>query len=524
MSALVETIDLVKSYGPVPALAGVNFKLEPGTIHALLGENGAGKSTLVKALTGVHRPDSGKILLRGREVDFKNPLEASRAGIGVVHQERNIVPGFTVAENICLHDQPTRGGFIDWEAQTEVAKRALDRLGVVIDTGAITSECSVAQIQLIEIAKALAFKSDVLILDEPTSSLTERETHQLFDVLRGLRDSGAAITLVTHKLEEVFQICDAVTILRDGHGVVEAQPLNNYTQREIVNLMVGRSLAQRDVRIRDIDRSGTPMLTLEGVDTELGHENINLEVSKGEILGLYGLVGAGRSELARSVIGLHRITKGTVRLDGNEVHIGSVQDAVHRYRVGYMTEDRKGDGLFMELSIRRNIAVTLWRKFSSLWGVNERSEAKVANEYIRSLGIRTTNDLTLVGELSGGNQQKVSVAKWLAPGLEVLFIDEPTVGVDVRTKEEIHNLILDLADGGLTVVLISSDLPEMVTLADRIGVMDDYQLLEVVQNSKDYPSMSKQVMGIIHATSHGHTVAEVEEAESGARESDHATS
>ncbi len=508
MTPVLETFDLVKSYGPVPALAGVNLKLEPGSIHALLGENGAGKSTLVKALTGVHTADSGRILLHGKDVVFKHPIEASRAGIGVVHQERNVVPDFTVAENICLHDQPAKAGFVQRSEQIAIAQRALDRLGVQIDPEMITSECSVAQIQLIEIAKALAFSSDVLILDEPTSSLTERETDQLFSVLRSLRDAGSAIVLVSHKLEEVFALCDTVTVLRDGHGVVEAQPLSSFAQREIVNVMVGRSLAQRDVRMRTIDRSGVPAFSLENIHTDLGHADVSFDVSKGEIFGLYGLVGAGRSELARSVIGLHKVVSGTIRLDGEPVTIKSVEDAVHRHQVGYLTEDRKGDGLLLTQPIRTNIAVTLWRRFSTLTGVKTRSEAEVARKFIKSLDIRATSEEQTTGELSGGNQQKVSVGKWLAAELKVLFVDEPTVGVDVRTKEDMHNLILDLADEGLTVVLISSDLPEMVTLADRIGVMDDYRLLDIVDNSKDYSTMSKQIMGIIHSVDHDADVIE----------------
>lgn len=500
MNVVLETQLLSKSYGSTQALDSVNLKLSSGSIHALLGENGAGKSTLVKALCGVHSPDSGSILLHGDPVTLSRPIEASRQGIGVVHQERNVVPEFTVAENICLQDQPTKAGFVDTNQQRLTAQEALSRLGVEIDPDKLISECSVAQVQLVEIAKALAFRSDVLILDEPTSSLTESETRLLFSVLRSLRDAGTAIALVSHKLEEVFDLCDTVTVLRDGKSVVEAEPLGNYTQREIIDLMVGRALAQRDARIRSVDRTQTPAMALIDVSTDLGHESISFEAHRGEILGLYGLVGAGRTELARSVIGVHRVTGGTVTIDGNPVRIRSPRDAVHRFGVGYLSEDRKGDGVFLELPVQKNVAVAAWNRLNSLFGIDARKEKNLAAEYIQSLGVKTQGPEQYVGELSGGNQQKVSVAKWMASECPILFVDEPTVGVDVRTKDEMHHLLQDLADAGTTIILISSDLAEMIMLADRIGVMNDYRLLDVVENSKEYASMSKQVLRIIHDT------------------------
>ena len=513
MTIVLRATGMVKRYGSAtPALDQANLTLHAGSIHALLGENGAGKSTLVKALTGVHVLDEGVIELRGDEVVFGRPIEASRAGIGVVHQERNVVPGFTVAENICLQDQPTRLGIVDRARQRAIATEALTRLGVSISPEALVSDCSVAQVQLIEIAKALAFRSDVLILDEPTSSLTEGETAQLFEVLRGLRDAGTAIVLVSHKLEEVFDLCDSVTVLRDGKSVVEGDRLADYKQREIVDVMVGRALAERDVRHRDVDRAGTPMLSFDDVATELGHRGVSFDVARGEVFGLYGLVGAGRSELARSAIGRHRVTGGEIRIDGKPVTIRSVREAVHRYGVGYLSEDRKNEGVFLDLAIRPNIAVTLWNRINSVFGVSARREAAAADKYIAALGIRARSDLQLVGELSGGNQQKVSAAKWLASQCPVLFIDEPTVGVDVRTKEELHHLILDLADSGTTVVLISSDLPEMVVLADRIGVMNDFEMLSIVENTKEYGPMSKKVLGVIHATEIDNTTATKERA------------
>lgn len=500
MNVVLEATNLIKVYGTARALDEANLTLRSSSIHALLGENGAGKSTLVKALTGVHQVTSGDISIAGKPVSFARPIEASHAGVGVVHQERNVVPGFSIAENVCLQDPPAKLGLVDRTEQREIAQRALDKLGVDLDPKRLVSECSVAQVQLIEIAKALAFRSDVLILDEPTSSLTENETAQLFEVLRSLRDAGTSIVLVSHKLEEIFEICDTVTVLRDGKSVIEAEPLENFTQREIVDVMVGRALAQRDIRIRDVDRVSPPAARFENIVTELGHEDVSFSVQRGEVFGLYGLVGAGRSEFARSIIGLHRVTGGQIFLNEKPVHIHNVKESVHKHRVGYLSEDRKGDGVFLDLTVQGNIAATLWHKLSNWTGVSAKSEAVIAREYIESLGVKTTGPEQVVGELSGGNQQKVSVAKWLASKCDVLFIDEPTVGVDVRTKAELHHLIMNLADEGLTIILISSDLPEMVSLADRIGVMNDYEMVDILENTKDYATMSKQVLGTIHDT------------------------
>jgi ribose transport system ATP-binding protein len=493
---------LVKTFPGVRALDGATLRLVPGSVHALLGENGAGKSTLVKVLTGVYRPDAGRIVLDGAEQRFGGPLDAQRSGIGVVHQERNLIPAFSVAENIVLHHLPHRGGVLDRRTMRAEARRCLELLEVDLDPDTPVRELSVAQGQLIEIAKALSLESRVLLLDEPTASLTGDEADHLYAVVRRLRDAGRTVVLVSHKLEEVFAVADTVTVLRDGHSVAEARPLADFTQGQVVDLMVGRAYESVALAEREIDPQAPPALRLSGVSTALGHTDVSLSVRPGEILGLYGLVGAGRSELAKALLGLERITAGTVEVHGEPARIRTVGEALRRYRLGYVTENRKDEGLFLEQPVTRNVAVTVWRRLARAGLVPDRAERKLADTYVDRLGIRVSSPKQLAGQLSGGNQQKVSVAKWLAAECDILVVDEPTVGIDVRTKAAFHELIAGLAADGLALLLISSDLPEIVALADRIAVMSDLRIVGELPNDRDYPRMSRQIIRLIHAETH----------------------
>jgi ribose transport system ATP-binding protein len=486
---------LLKAFPGVRALNGVNLTLMPGTIHALLGENGAGKSTLIKILTGIYQADGGELVLAGQPFDFRSPHDATAAGIGVVHQERNLVPQFSVAENITLQDPPRSFGVLNKRIQRKLAQEALDTLGVELDLSVKVAELSVAQMQLVEIAKALVIESKVLLLDEPTASITVVEAERLFDVCHRLAARGTAVIFVSHKLEEVFGLCDVVTVLRDGVSVLESAKLSEFTMEQIVDFMVGRQFAHREIAQRDIDRSGTPALRLSGISTSIGHRDISFEVYRGEILGLYGLVGAGRSELARSLLGLHPIISGRLELDGKAIRIKHVRDAVHRHGIGYVTENRKDEGLFLDFDVRTNIAVTIWQKIARRFGrILVSDEDSISSKYVESLSIKISSTSQIAGQLSGGNQQKVSLARWLAAETRILFIDEPTVGIDVRTKAAFHDLILDLANQGLAIVLISSDLPEMVALADRVVVVHGYRTLEILENDKDYLTMSRRIM------------------------------
>ncbi len=490
-----------KAFPGVQALKEVNLILKGGTIHALLGENGAGKSTLIKIITGVYRADSGSLMAGSESHFFESPIEATHAGIAVVHQERNLIAEFSVEENITLHNPPIKMGIIDRAERSRMAKDALDTLGFSIDLNERIKNLSVAQMQLVEIAKALVTKAQIILLDEPTASITSSETVKLFEVIKRLRDQGTAILFVSHKLEEVYEICDIVTVLRDGQSVLESRPLVDFKQNEIVNLMVGRELADRKIEIRGVDRTKMPALELKDIKTSLGHNNISMTVHEGEVVGIYGLVGAGRSELARSILGLHTVTGGDIVLYGKKIKINNFHDALHKYGIGYVTENRKEEGLFLNFTVRKNISVTILNKILKKLGViNTSKEENIATKYVNRLGIKVVNNDQLAGTLSGGNQQKVSVAKWLAAETNILIIDEPTVGIDVRTKASFHELIMELGNEGLSIILISSDLAEIIAVSDRIFIMRDYQLVGEIQNTKDYPTISKSIMSTIHSS------------------------
>jgi ribose transport system ATP-binding protein len=491
--------NLVKAFPGVRALDGASLRIEPGSVHALLGENGAGKSTLIKILTGVHRPDSGRLAIGGEPVTLDSPQAAVRAGVGVVHQERNLVPEFSVGENIVLQRLPGKGGLLDRAAVRAEARRCLDLLELDLDPDRRVRGLPVSQLQLIEVAKALSMESRVLLLDEPTTASTPSEVERLFDVIRRLRDSGTAILFVSHKLEEVYALCDTVTVLRDGVSVLESVPLAELNRTDLITAMVGREHNTTELPSRPPSEP-SPVLELDGVSTGYGHRDVSLSLHRGEILGLYGLVGAGRSELAKALLGFSPITAGRILIRGEAARISDVRGALKRYRIGYVPEDRKGEGLFLDQSVAKNIAVTVWDRVQRWFGgVSSRRERALAEDYVQRLGIRLSSTNQLAGQLSGGNQQKVSLAKWLAADTEILIIDEPTVGIDVRTKAAFHELIWQLAADGHAVLLITSDLVEMVTLADRIMVMRGFHICGEVGNDHAYEPVSRKVMGLIHA-------------------------
>ena len=494
----VEVREVSKAFVGVQALDRVNLSVGAGQIHALLGENGAGKSTLIKIVTGVHQPDSGQVLLDGAAKTFRTPRDAIAAGIGVVHQERNLITRFSVAENITLEDPPTRFGLFDEAAAVAATRRWLDLLHLDIDPRTPVSRLSVAQVQLVEIAKALSLESRFLLLDEPTSSLTPHETGTLFQVLRRLAADGVSILFVSHKLEEVFDLCTHVTVLRDGRNACESRPLPGMTRADVVRLMIGRD--ERAFAAPPVGaRQGPPALELRGVATALGHRDIALQAHAGEILGIYGLVGAGRSELARAILGAAAITAGEVLIGGKAVTLRDVPDAVRHHGIGYVSEDRKGEGLILQHDVAGNIAATVWHRLKRFLGfVSDRMQNTIAAPLVQSLDIRTPSLAQTVGNLSGGNQQKVSVAKWLAAGSRILIVDEPTVGIDIRSKAYLHDLILTLAREGTAVIVISSDMPELVMLADRIAVMKGFRLVDTFDNAREYAAASQRIMRGIH--------------------------
>ncbi len=493
-----EVENVRKSFPGVIALDGASLEIRPGEIHALVGENGAGKSTLIKIVTGLYRPDHGRLLINGEEVRFASPRDAIAAGVSAVHQERNLIPRFSIGENIMIERPPTRRGLIDYEAVHAEARRFLDMIDPSIDTRTEVRRLSVAQMQIVEIAKALSLEAGVLLLDEPTASISGHEAEALFAVLRGLRAEGKAIVFVSHKLEEVIALSDRVTVLRDGKVALAGEPIAAMSRGRIVSAMIGREERVAEIGERKA-LSGQPVMEARGLATALGHRNINFILRKGEVLGLYGLVGAGRTELARALIGDARITEGALLLKGAPVQIESVSSAIRKLRIGYISEDRKGEGLILAHPVRSNIAITVWRRIVSRVGLIWRqSENAIAEPLARKLEIRTPSLQQAVAKLSGGNQQKVSIAKWLAAGVEILIVDEPTVGIDIKTKTAIHELIAEITRGGVSVLMISSDMPEMITLADRILVMRDFSLIGEIENSRRYEPMSRQIMSLIH--------------------------
>ena len=500
MTSLLEARKISKSFPGVKALLEVSIHLAAGSIHALLGENGAGKSTLIKIITGIHRPDSGELVLDGKPFHFNGPREAIAAGIGVVHQERNLIPRFSIGENILLD---RLGGSllkpIDYESVHKEAKRWLDLLELDLDPRTQVSQLSVAKMQLVEIAKALSLQSRVLLLDEPTASLTSHETVALFSLLKKLRDDGVSILFVSHKLEEVQEICDTVTVLRDGSNACDSQSMANLGRQDLVRLMIGRNEQIPTVELRD-HTLAKPVLDLINVATELGHADINLTLRKGEILGLYGLVGAGRTELAKSIIGRYRVTGGNVLVNGQRAEINSVADAIDVYGIGYVSEDRKQEGLILIHSVLDNASIPIWKRLAARFGVLTNRDVKAAiAPLVDQLEVRTPSLEQLVGLLSGGNQQKISLIKWLAANVNILIVDEPSVGIDIKTKAYIHELLHKLSSEGTSVLLITSDLPEMVALADRILAMDQYRVKGEVTNTRNYAEVSEKIMGLIHS-------------------------
>ncbi len=494
----LEISGIKKAFPGVLALDNVSLRLRGGEIQALMGENGAGKSTLIKILTGVYRPEAGKIVIDGKEAHFGSPRDALNAGISVVHQERNLITEFSVAENIALENLPTRGpGWVDYKRVNRDAQKWLKPLGLDVKPTDKVKYLSVAQMQLIEVAKALSLESQVLLLDEPTASITPHETTFLFNLLRRLRDQGVAILFVSHKLEEIFELCDRVTILRDGRNTALDSDLKKMSHQELVTLMIGRDEMIQELPPKKVETE-QPALEVRNLSTEAGVKGINFSLYPGEILGLYGLIGAGRTELARGIFGADKITSGDILIEGKSVQIKGVRNAVDRHRLGYVSENRKEEGLILTHSIISNISITVWPRVRQLFGwIRDRAEKEVVEPYVQKLQIKTPSIFQTVGNLSGGNQQKVSLSKWLAADVKVLIIDEPTVGIDIKTKNYFHELIWELASRGLAILLISSDMPEMVRLADRIMVMRNKTMVGEIKNNHRYEEISQKIGELI---------------------------
>ncbi|MFI9581986.1 sugar ABC transporter ATP-binding protein [Streptomyces sp. NPDC052236] len=466
--------DVSKSFGAVRALQDVSLQLFPGEVHALAGENGAGKSTLIKTLAGVHRPDAGQVLLDGEPVVFHGPADARDAGIAVIYQEPTLFPDLSIAENIFMGRQPRRAlRRIDRAAVTAATAGLMRRLGVDLDPGRPARGLSIADQQIVEIAKALSFEARVLIMDEPTAALTGSETARLFAVVEALRAEGAAVLFISHRLAEIFEICRRVTTLRDGRWV-STEPLEGLTEDDLVRRMVGRDLGE--LYPKQQTEIGETALSVRRLTREGVFRDVSFDVRRGEIVALAGLVGAGRSEVVQAVFGVDRADAGEVEVDGKKLPAGSPTAAMDA-GIALVPEDRRQRGLVMAMSIERNIGLTGLDKLGKGGMVRRALEQSRAADWAVRLQLKYNKLSDEVGVLSGGNQQKVVLAKWLATEPAVLIVDEPTRGIDVGTKAEVHRLLSSLAAEGLAVLMVSSDLPEVLGMADRVLVMHEGRLV-----------------------------------------------
>ena len=483
MIDLVNMQNIEKRFPGVHALKDARFDLRPGEVHALMGENGAGKSTLMKILSGVYKRDSGAIEVDGNAVEFDGPRAAQDAGVGIIHQELSLMNDLSAAQNIFIGREPRLSfGRLDEVALNRQAEDIFSQMNLDLNTRTPVSQMTIAKQQMVEIAKALSYRSHILVMDEPTAALNDAEISDLFTIIRKLRNEGAGIIYISHKMDELKQIADRVTIMRDGE-TVGTVPAADTPISDIIKMMVGRALSDRAVDLADYDDT---KVALEVNGLSRGHEirDVSFKVHKGEILGFAGLMGAGRTEVARAVFGADPSDTGTVLVHGEKVDINNPTDAVSA-GIGYLSEDRKHFGLATGMDVRANIAMTNFKQFSSNLGVlDETAMRTTAEDYIARLKIRTPSDRQEVRLLSGGNQQKVVIAKWLLRDCDVLIFDEPTRGIDVGAKAEIYKLLIDLAAQGRAIIVISSELPEVLRISHRVAVMCQGRLTGILDRKE----------------------------------------
>jgi len=474
---VLEVTDVVKEFVGVRALDGVSFAVRPGEVHALVGENGAGKSTLIKVLTGVHRPDSGEVRLRGEVVSFDRPVRAQEAGISTIYQEVNLVPLISVAANVFLGREPrTRFGLVDWARMNRDAKELLSGYGIDTDVKRPLGTLSVGAQQMVALVRAVSTDADVVIMDEPTSSLEPREVETLFSVVERLHEKGIAVVYVSHRMDELYRICDQVTVLRDGK-MVHTGPLNDLSRIELVAMMLGRSVS--DIREHgatafgeDHNAGKEPLLEARNLSSGVRLSDVSVSIRPGEVVGLAGLLGSGRTETARAIVGALPLDGGTVLVGGKALKSGDVGAAM-RAGVNMLAEDRKAEGIIPNLSVRENIVLAALPQLSRFGVVSRDKQDRIVDTFVKRLRIKVSNPDQLVSELSGGNQQKVLLARWLCTKPKVLLLDEPTRGIDIGAKAEVQALIDELAQEGLAVLLISSEMEELLDGADRLVVLKD---------------------------------------------------
>ncbi|KOF49269.1 L-arabinose transporter ATP-binding protein [Vibrio parahaemolyticus] len=491
----LEFCNISKHFPGVKALSNISFRANKGSIHALMGENGAGKSTLLKTLSGLHQPTEGELVVDGKALVFNSATDALEQGIAIIYQELNLVPELSVAENIYLGQLPTKGGSVDVETLNARAREQLKRLGEDFDPSRPLKEFSIGQWQMVEIAKALSRNAQIIAFDEPTSSLSQREIQNLFKVIRELRDDGKIIMYVSHRMEEIFDLCDAITIFKDGTHVQTFDDMTDLTHEKLVELMVGREINDiYNYRSRSLGESGLRIESLEGKGLT---QPVSLDIRQGEILGLFGLVGAGRTELTRLIFGAEKAQAGQIYIHGQPISVRSPQDAI-RAGITLCPEDRKADAIVPILSVEENtnISARPWNlKLGGL--IDFKWERDNAEQQRKALNVKTASLQQAIGQLSGGNQQKVILSRWLSTDMSVILLDEPTRGIDVGAKSEIYELIFNLAERGVTVLVVSSDLPEVLGISDRVMVMKEGAVTGELQRHefKEQTALSLAMLG-----------------------------
>lgn len=480
---ILEMLDITKEFPGVKALDSVNFRLKKGRVHSLMGENGAGKSTLMKCLIGIIEPTSGKIIYRGKEVIIPSTSVGLSMGISMIHQELSPVLHRTIMENVWLGREPLKGPLklVDHAKMYDMTKELLDDLELYIDPKEKMENLTVAKMQMVEIAKAVSYNSEIVIMDEPTSALTDKEVAHLFKIIRRLRDAGTAIVYISHKMDEIFEISDDITIFRDGQFIAtnEAKDLDSNT---LINLMVGRELDQMFPKVTC--EIGEVKIKVENLSSYKAFHNVSFDVRRGEIFGIAGLVGAGRTEIVETLFGMRPSTEGHVYIDGKEVFIKTPSDAIEN-KMALLTEDRRHTGIFPMLSVRDNTIMANTRHYVNKFKLlNHKEIEKDCLEYKEKIRIKTPDIEQLIQNLSGGNQQKVLVARWLLTNPDILILDEPTRGIDVGAKAEIHSLVSDLAGQGKTIIMVSSELPEVLGMCDRVMVMHEGKVTGILDRAE----------------------------------------
>jgi rhamnose transport system ATP-binding protein len=468
--SILRLVNISKSYSGVHALRGVQLELHSGEVHALLGENGAGKSTLVKVITGVHQPDTGEIYLNDKRIQIVDPRQAAALGIAAIYQELSIFPDLDIAENIFVGRRPTlASGLVDWGKMYRESEKLLSSLGVHLEIKTKARYLSIAQQQMVEIARALSVNARILIMDEPTSALTQTEVADLFAIVRRLRENGVAILFISHRLEELFDIADRVTVLRDG-AYVDTRWIRQVSQEELIRLMVGRTIQdlfpKRDVPAGDV------VLRVNNLTRRGAFRNVSFELRQGEILGMAGLVGAGRTEVSQALFGIAPADEGTIEIHGHRVRITNPRQAM-QYGLALVPEDRQHHGLVLPMDIADNVTLPILARFTRRGWIANKGAHQAAHDAVNQMQVKATTIWQQVRELSGGNQQKVVLAKWLSTQPRILILDEPTRGIDIGTKAAVHRLMGDLAAQGIAILMISSELPEVLGMSDRILVMHE---------------------------------------------------